>query len=163
MEEMMKRFDELVGKIVASKDPEKMKVLAAADTYGFRQMAAMQPKSAQRWLDKLEAVEWNNYLSADEAEQIAAGFVNQNGSKGPKWPLSQFEALVGSLGGETESVPYYNKYALWVTANMIYSDHARSLSEIVPEADLPKIIYKMAVEKLKDPDRPGFVRDYFCV
>ena len=32
MEEMMKRFDELVGKIVASKDPEKMKVLAAADT-----------------------------------------------------------------------------------------------------------------------------------
>ena len=44
---------------------------------------------------------------------------------------------------------------------MIYSDHAKSLSEVVSEADMPKVVYKMAVEKLKDPDRTRFVRPYF--
>lgn len=161
MEEILRRFDELVAKITASKDPDKMKVLMYADAWGFKQMAAIQPKMAQKWLDKIEASEWYNYLSPEEAEQVVSGLVNQNGTKGPKWPMSQFEAAVTALGGQMQEAPYYNKCALWATANMIYSDHAKSLSEVVSEADMPKIVYKMAVEKLKDPDRPRFVRPYF--
>lgn len=161
MEEIQRRFDELVAKIVASKDTDKMKVLMYADAWGFKQMATMQPKMAQKWLDKIEASEWYNYLSSEEAEQVVSGLVNQNGTKGPKWPMQQFEAAVTALGGQMQDAPYYNKCALWATANMIYSDHAKSLSEVVSEADMPKIVYKMAVEKLKDPDRPRFIRPYF--
>nr|DAX74675.1 MAG TPA: hypothetical protein [Caudoviricetes sp.] len=161
MEEMQSRFEELVAKITASKDPDKMRILMYADAWGFKQMAAMQPKMAQKWLDKIEASEWHNYLSPEEAELVVSGFVNQNGTKGPKWPMPQFEAAVTAFGGQMQDAPYYNKYALWVTANMIYSDHAKSLSEVVSEADMPKVVYKMAVEKLKDPDRTRFVRPYF--
>lgn len=143
---MQSRFEELVAKITASKDPDKMRILMYADAWGFKQMAAMQPKMAQKWLDKIEASEWHNYLSPEEAELVVSGFVNQNGTKGPKWPMPQFEAAVTAFGGQMQDAPYYNKYAL---------------SEVVSEADMPKVVYKMAVEKLKDPDRTRFVRPYF--
>ena len=60
-----------------------------------------------------------------------------------------------------EDMPYYNCYALWAVANMRYSDNAVSASEFVPKDQMPKFFYSMAVENLKDPDRPRFVRDYF--
>ena len=82
-------------------------------------------------------------------------------ARGAKWPFAQFESVVTSLGGEVEHEPKYNKYALWVTANMIYSDHAKTLKEVVPESDLPLVAYKLAVEKLNDADRPRFIREYF--
>ena len=163
MEEMKMRFDQLVERISASKDPEKMKILACADAWGFSQMAATQPKVAQKWLDKLEAIEWYNYLSKAEAEEIVAGLQNQNGSRGGKWSFDAFTQVVESFGGKSEDVPFYNCYALWAVMNMLYSDHAKSAKMFVPEEELPRYFYLMAVEKLKDPDRPHFVRPYFEV
>jgi hypothetical protein len=54
---------------------------------------------------------------------------------------------------------------------MIYSDHAQSIAEDmgqrspneVPNEKMALSCYKKAVEKLKDPDRPRFVREYFEV
>lgn len=163
MEQMLKRFDRLVDQISASKDPEKMKVLACADAWGFAQMAAMQPKVAQKWLDKLEAVEWYNYLSKSEAEEIVAGLQNQNGTRGGKWSYDAFMQAVEAVDGKIDDTPCYNSYALWATANMLFSDHAKSASLFVPENEWPKYFYLQAVEKLKDPDRKRFVRPYFGV
>lgn len=136
-------------------------VFAEAQRWAFDKMTEVAPSTAEVWLGKLEAICWNNYLSELEAKSITAKFVNQDGSKGPKWAFSQFETIVGSLGGSVEVCPFYNKFALWTTANMLYSDHADSLKEFVSEAELPKLMYRMSIEKLKDPDRPRFVRDYF--
>jgi hypothetical protein len=46
---------------------------------------------------------------------------------------------------------------------MRYSDNAKSASEFVPKDLMPKFFYNVAVEDLKDIDRPKFVRDYFHV
>ena len=161
--EIEKRYETLFDKMVSSKDSDRMSVFGKAEHWAFKKMLEISPKHAQMWLDKLEASEWNNYLSIAEADKIVADLQNQNGSKGPKWSFSQFESVVNAIGGNMEMQPYYNKYALWATANMIFSDHARTLSEIVSEADMPKIIYKLAVEQLKDSDRPRFIREYFKV
>lgn len=163
MEELKKRYEELYSKMATSKDVNRMMVFGRAEHWAFDRMVEMNPKMAQMWIDKLEASEWHNYLSQAEAEKIAAELHNQDGSKGAKWPYATFESVVTSLGGEMEHEPKYNKYALWVTANMIYSDHAMSLKEIVSDSDLPLVIYKMAVERLTDMDRPRFVREYFGV
>ena len=48
-----------------------------------------------------------------------------------------------------------------LTMNTLYSDHAISLAEFVSEEQIPSIIYKMSVEKLKDRDRKRFFRKYF--
>ena len=153
----------------SSRDVEKMKIFGEAEKEMFRQMAASNPSMAEMWLTKLEAVCWDNYLTEKEARNIGRHIVNQDGTKEFHWPYDVFTKAVSQLGGITEEKPYYNSYALWVTANMIYSDHARSVAEDmgykspmeVPNERMALSMYKKAVEKLKDPDKGFHIRKYF--
>lgn len=169
MNEIFERYKELYEEMAKSKDPAKMIAFGDAERWAFKRMAEVSPKDAECWLDKLEAMEWNNYLSKREAEAIAANLLNQNGSRGAHWGYDTFKEAVEGLGGKISDKPYYNCYALWVTANMLYSDHANSVAEDmgysspsqVPGDKMALSMYRKAVEKLKDPDRVKFVRGYF--
>ena len=163
MEGVMDRYLELYEDMAKSNNPEKMKVFGEAEKWAFERMHEMSPKMAEMWVDKLEATHWHNYLSKAEAEDLVGKFVNQDGTRGAHWNYDTFKSAVESLDGKMCDEPYYNCWALWVTANMLYSDHAHSLSAYVPKDEMPKAIYTMAVEKLKDRDRPRFVRHYFGV
>lgn len=163
MEGIRERYLELYEDMAKSGMPEKMKIFGETEKWAFGKMLETSPKIAEQWVDKLEAMNWNNYLSKAEADEIVAKFINQDNSRGAHWGYDVFKGAVESLGGNMAEAPYYNCYALWVVANMIYSDHYNSASEYVPKEDMPKYFYSMAVEKLKDKDRPRFVRDYFGV
>ena len=151
------------------KDPEKMHIFGHAEKHIFRELADRDPATAERWLAMLMAVEWDNYLSEEEAEEIGEHMENQDGTMGYHWPCDVLFPAVESLGGTIEEKPYYNKYALAATMNMIYSDHAPSIAEDmgykspkdVPNERMALSCYRKAVEKLKDQDRPRFVRWYF--
>ena len=166
---MIERYDELYGVMKSSRDVEKMKIFGEAEKEMFRQLAASNPTMAEMWLTKLEAVCWDNYLTEKEARNIGRHIVNQDGTKEFHWPYDVFTKAVTQLGGTVEEKPYYNSYALWVTANMIYSDHARSVAEDmgykspleVPNERMALSMYKKAVEKLKDPDKGFPIRKYF--
>ena len=161
MEDYIKRYDELYDDMAAAKDPRKMMTFGEAEKWVFHMVADKHPEIAEKWLTKLEAGKWLNYLSKSEAEAIVSRFIGQDGSRGPHWGYETFKAAVESLGGKMHDEPFYNCWALWVTACMLYSDHHRSTSEFVPKDQEPKFFYMMAVEKLKDPDRPKFIREYF--
>lgn len=169
MEKLLERYRALYDDMARSADPSKMRVFGEADQWAFEQTLERNPKMAEMWLDKLEASQWNNYLARYEADEIASKLVNQNGNRGAHWPYDTFKSAVESLGGRMSEEPYYNCYAMWVTANMIYSDHAHSIAEDLgyktpnetPNEKMALSCYKKAVEKLKDPDRPRFVRSYF--
>lgn len=153
---------ELYHKMSSSKDVEKMKAFGSAEAWIFGMLADKHPELAQKWLDRLEAAEWHNYLSEMEAVDIVANLKAQDGRTGAHWNLATFANAVQSLGGEMEKPPYYNKYALWATANMLYSDHAKSARKYIgDESKMPAYFYDLAVEKLTDVDRPHFVRHYF--
>ena len=161
MEGIRERYLELFEDMAKSGMPEKMKIFGETEKWAFGKMLETSPKTAEQWVEKLEAMNWNNYLSKSEADEIVAKFINQDNSRGAHWNYDVFKGAVESLGGNMAEEPYYNCYALWVVANMLYSDHYNSASEYVPKEDMPKYFYLMAVEKLKDKDRPRFVRDYF--
>jgi hypothetical protein len=163
MDDYIKRYRELYDEMAMSKDPKKMIVFGDAERWVFSMVAEKHPDLAEKWLSKLEAGKWNNYLSHSEAESIVSNLFNQDGSRGPHWNYETFKAAVESLGGKMSDEPYYNCWALWTVANMEFSDHHRSASEFVPKDMMPKYFYEVAVEKLKDVDRPKFVRDYFHV
>lgn len=141
MNEILERYKDLYEEMAKSKDPAKMVAFGDAERWAFKR----------------------------EAEAIAANLLNQNGSRGAHWGYDAFKDAVESLGGKMSEKPYYNSYALWVTANMLYSDHANSVAEDmgysspsqVPNEKIALSMYRKAVEKLKDPDRPKFVRGYF--
>lgn len=169
MEELIKRYHKLYQIMATSKDPSKMMVFGESEKWAFTQVAEKNPRLAEMWLDKLEAIHWHNYLSKYEADEIASKLLNQNGNRGAHWSYDTFKTAVESLGGRMSEEPYYNCYALWATTNMIYSDHAHSIAEDlgyktpneVPNEKMALSCYKKAVEKLKDSDRPRFVRSYF--
>lgn len=82
---------------------------------------------------------------------------------------SRCAEAVDSLGGVKEDKPYYNSYALATVANMVYSDHAKSIAEDmgyktvsdVPNEKMALSCYRKAVELLKDPDSGFHARKYF--
>lgn len=160
-ESIVKRYEALYKDLIESRDSVKMQVLGNAVLWAFTEIADKYPDIARRWLEKLEAATWGNFVSESEAADIVNGFVNQNGVRGPKWQYAKLMPAVQDFGGIIECAPYYNKYALFVTMNMLYSDHAESTSEFVAEDNRLLFYYKQAIEKLKDPDRPHFIRPYF--
>ena len=171
MNEILERYEELYEDMANSGNKDKMIAFGDAERWAFKRLYEVSPKDAQCWLDKLEAMHWRNYLSKQEADEIASHLVGQNGRMGAHWGYETFKGAVESLGGKMYDKPYYNCYALWITANMIYSDHAQSVAEdmgmttpeAVPNEKMALSMYRKAVEKLKDVDRPKFIREYFDV
>lgn len=161
MKELIEKYDELYEDMATAKDPMKMMAFGDAEKWMFHSLAQKHPDIAEMWLTRLEASKWNNYTSKTEAMEIAGSLVNQDGTHGPHWDYETFKTAVESMGGKMNDEPYYNCWALWLTANMRYSDNYRSAAEFVPKDMMPKFFYKVAVENLKDVDRPKFIREYF--
>lgn len=169
-EELRQKYEHLYNKMMMSDDARMMYIFGGAEKWAFDEILKSSPKMAEMWVDKLEAINWNNYVSEAEAKMIASKFINQDGITGPKWEMSSLLAKLDEIGCHIEHTPYYNKYALWLTINMLYSDHAISVSEDMgyatpKEAPTDKMVvsfHKKAVEKLCDKDRPFFIRKYFC-
>ena len=171
VEEMKTRYQYLYDLMASSKDPAKMQVFGKAEHHMFDRLAASNPQMAKEWLEKLEAVCWNNYLTEAHAEKLASKLINQDGTIGPHWSMDTFFNVIPKLGGELDNEPYYNRYALWLVANAHYSDFARSTAEDmgynqpdeVPGEKMALSMYKKAVESLKDADRVHYIADYYRV
>ncbi len=161
MSEILKKYEEYYQEMVASKDPAKMKIFGAAEHKMFGKVSMALPRVASEWLDLLEPMHWNNYLSLAEAETIVSKLEGMDGSHGPHWSFDAFKKTVEAFGGHLCEEPLYNSYALWATVNMLYSDHSETWSKHIAKEDEPYFYYLTAVDKLKDKDRPHFVREYF--
>ena len=163
MEDLIKKYDELYEDMAKAKDPRKMMVFGDAEKWMFHQMAEKHPEIAERWLTKLESARWHNYLSKSEAEYITSNLINQDNTRGPHWSYDTFKGAVESLSGKMAVEPSYNCWALWVTANMLYSDHAGTVNMFIQPNMRGKVYYHLALDKLKDVDRPHFIRKYFSL
>lgn len=158
---IQERYNELYDTMAMSGDTAKMKIFGDAERWAFRQMLEKDPATADEWLQRIEAVDWNNYLTEAEADRIMSHMMNQDGSVGPMWSRDQIANVVQSLNGALEMRPYYNICALVVTMNMLASDHMASARKFISEERLPEFFYQQAQEKLKDIDRPDFIRSYY--
>lgn len=170
--EMLEKFSQLYEIMSMSKDVTNMRLFGSAFKQMFDKVATTDPKIAMATLEALSAIEYNNYVTATEAVEEASHFINDDTvlkgsaepSRGARWSMDSAKAFLTQRGIATEEKPYYNWPALWLVLNMIYSDYADTLVDLLGEKDSDKIAvacYKMAVKKLKDIDRPHFVREYF--
>lgn len=170
--EMKELYAKLYDKMKSSKDVSDMRLFGYAFTMMFDKVATAHPDIAAATLDVLNAIEYNNYVTASEAAEEASYFVNDDmmitGSteptKGAHWSMETLKAFLNQKGLPLEDKPYYNWPALWLTVNMIYSDFADAFVELLGTKENEKIAvasYKMAIKKLKDKDREHFIRDYF--
>ena len=159
----MERYEELYHELIKGGKKENIAALGALLLWLMAETKKSATAIFKEAVEKMEAASWCNYLTAHEAESIAAGFINQDDSKGAHWSISEVEEAVEELGGRIECEPYYNKYALYVAMNMLYSDFADTINQFLGDGNMVEVIYRMAIDKLKDRDRPKFVRQYFGV
>lgn len=169
---MKAAYDRLYQVMKGSKDVSKMKMFGTTFSNMFYQVAEKHPEIAMATIEMLSAIEYNNYVTMAEAMDVAHDFINDDTmvtglpepSKRAHWSMESLKSFLMQKGLPLEEKPYYNWCALWLTVNMIYSDFANTFVELLGAKDNERIAvasYKMAVKKLKDLDRPHFIREYF--
>lgn len=161
---LMERYELLYRDMATSKDTQKMMLFGSVMNEMMERAIKNDPSFAEQEIDKLEAMNWKQYLTHREAEDIC-----QSMKPNYKWPLSVWENALNTFKLETERKPYFNKYALWVTMNDIYSNHAETISEKILETKLEEasaeqmvgVIHALALDSLLDKDERYDVRKYF--
>lgn len=169
---LKERYTQLYNEMKASRNPSKMKIYGVALTEMFNKVATTHPDIALTTIEMLAAIEYHNYVTRDEALDVAEDFINDDTmitgnaepTRGAHWSMDALKGFLTQRGIPLEEKPYYNWCSLWLTVNMIYSDYANVIMELTSSKENDKIAtasYKMAVAKLKDRDRPSFIREYF--
>ena len=166
--QMIDRYNQLYDIMRESKDPKKMKIFGDAEKFVFKELLGISSDLSERWLSYLEAICWENYLSEKEAINICKRTINQDKTKGFHWQYDVFVSTMKSLNKEIEKTYKYNSYALYVTINLIYSDHAKSITEdmdftninSVPNERMLLSCYRKAIEKFDDIDKNYNIREY---
>ena len=101
--EIMNMFDKLYTKMSTSSDPNNMHIFGNTMKSMFKDMMELRPDVAQEYLDKLEAINWKNYLSKKEAITIVNSMEPSGG-----WDVSEWERCMKNQDFRTEDSPYYN-------------------------------------------------------
>lgn len=165
-------FAKLYSTMESSNDVSKMKHFGVAFTQMFNQVADKYPDLAAATLEFLTGMDYYNFVTMNEALSVASKFINDDThlsgasepTKGAHWSMDTLKSFLASKELPLEEMPYYNYPAMWLTVNMIYSDFADALVKITGSKDNEQIatsVYMLAVKKLKDRDRPSFIREYF--
>ena len=88
MDERITKYDHLYKMMADGNDPEKMHIFGNAEKHMFRVLVERNSALADEWLAMLEGVEYNNYLTEEEAKEIGEHIENQDGSIGFHWPCA---------------------------------------------------------------------------
>lgn len=163
--EMMSEFSSLYGMMATSGKPEYMHTFGDVMKCMMKDMVSLKPELAQEYLGKLCSIKWNNYLTKKEAMTIVSGMNPKGG-----WDYAEWEKMMEKLDARMEDTPYYNRYALYVAMNMVFSDSATTIAVIagktleeIPEDELFADVHMLALDKLEDKDGMFDIREYFHV
>ena len=166
-EDILHKFDYLLDKTISKQDKEEMEISRAMFKKAVCIIASYDLNKAEEFVECFEGnIKYNNYLSKTEAEKVLSEFINEDGTTGAKIrDYNEFFQIVEELNGNVEHEPYYNKWALYVTANKFASDQHSVIVKWIG-TDRVKYIeacHDLAVAQLKDKDKANWVRWYFGV
>ena len=163
-QELKQTFSRQYNMMAASKNPKNMMLFGEVMQDMMDWMIENKPGLAQQCIDKLEAMNWKQYLTSDEAQEIV-----DNMQPRVIWDYATWEQAMTSLGLEMEREAIFNRYALWTVMNAKYSDHGMTLAEkvfstplrMVENEKMVPLIHALAVDSLTDEDGKYNVRKYF--
>ena len=142
-QEMTDKYLGLYEYMAQSKKPENMMAFGKVMTAMMDDMIHNSPSKAEEYINRLEAIKWNNYLTPKEAEQMVAEM-----NPAAPWSREQWKQAMEQHGYPLEKWPCYNRCALWATMNMLMSDSSQSMAKYVENGNLFKLVYDLAVDKL---------------
>ena len=107
-------------------------------------------------IEKLESVHYHNYLTAVEASEICNAIINEDGARGAHWTCDQVREVLHSIDVAEEHMPDYNFFAIYTLSNILYSEHATSVEDLIG-ADTPRVICNMAFRRFCNKNKERFL------
>ncbi len=160
---MMEKFDTLYKKMSVSDKVEDMKLFGRVMRKAIQELASVRPERADEMLEELCAINWRNYLTRREAEEIVSKM-----EPNAIWSRDQVTRTLKSQGLPTEEEPYYNEYALWAEISKVFSDSGKTIMSLmgwdkntVEGERMLDACYRLALDNLKDLDGVYHIREYF--
>lgn len=154
---MIDKFTQLTEQAVGN--PDTLGIFKSSAGKMFTYLSERDQRKAEEMLAELEQIQYNNFLTQDEAKRIIGAMKNSDGTIGGKWRCEEIENFLRSKGMPMEEKPYYNFYALAVAMNRIHSDYGMEIKELTD--DYAVACYNFALCDLKDKDRQRWIRKYF--
>lgn len=165
--ELIDKFCLLLSEAKNSADSSDMEVSLLMFKKAVHLLVDANFRAAKELIECYEGtLKYYNFLTESEAEDILEKFVNQDGSKGPKWrDYEEVFRKVNALGGKTECEPHYNKWALYVAINRASSDQNSVILKWVGDNkdNYFEACYELALTMLKDKDQPFWIRTHYKV
>jgi hypothetical protein len=166
MQEIIKKFHELEDLLFLHQHEDDMKVYKCAMKELLAYTAQRDPVMANKIIEKLQAIQWEQYLSHEEAHKVYNSLQPQ-----AKWDYNTLQQHLKNLNLSHEEEGQYNSYALWICISGIYSDHSNTFAKMmgkthvneIPDHELIPHLHVIAIEKLKDKDGYYEIREYFDV
>ena len=161
---MTDKFMMLYGMMASSGDVKQMHTFGEVHKKMMAWMIENKPELAEEFIEELCSIKWRQYLTPKEAEKIVAGM----DPKAP-WSRDTWKSAMEAFGLPLEDAPYYNRCALWVEMNKMYSDFGDEIAALMGQALVPNdkniitACYKMALKTLRDKDGVYDIRSYFHV
>lgn len=158
-QEMTEKFGMLYGMMAVSGDVRQMHTFGNVHKKMMAWMIDNKPELAEEYIEELCSIRWRQYLTRNEATAVVRGMVPT-----APWDYSTWEKAMESLHLEWEREGVFNRYALWVAMNQVYTDMGESLLKVmgvdVPDEKLVPVVHDMAVSLLTDADGKYRIREY---
>lgn len=166
MEKLTEKYTMLYEHIVANKEPKQFKLFCEVANDVMFELIKTQPGVAEKYIEKLCAIKWRQYLTKSEAIAVL-----EKMNPAPRWDFEKWKAEIERYALESERESVFNQYSLWVLMNAKYSDEAEVLANKAfgkPVAEVPEqtfftLIHALAVANLTDKDEVYNIRTYFAV
>lgn len=161
--DLKERYESLFKDMVDSKDVKNMMLFGEVMNEMMERAIQRDTVFAQKVIDKLESMNWHQYLTKSEAEEILDSMAKYD------WSFDVWENALETLELELERKPYFNKYALWALMNFLNSKHSETLSQKILETTLQEvtdeqmiqIIHALAIDVLTSDDDRFNVKGFF--
>ena len=163
-EEIKEKFKSLYDYMSVSNEPKYMMLFGDVMKDMMCWMVDNKPELAEKMVDKLEAINWKQYLSKDEAMEIVKSMTPP-----AAWQFDPWMKAMEDLGLEYKRERVFNCYALWTVMNAIHSDDGSTIASLMgfdfanaaSDPEYIKAVHQFALNKLLDADGKYSVRSYF--
>jgi hypothetical protein len=161
-QEMTDKFGMLYGMMASSNDVKQMHTFGEVMKRMMAWFIENKPEAAEEFIEELCSIKWRQYLTRNEATEIVRGMKPE-----APWDYSTWEKAMEAMRLEKEREGVFNRYALWVAMNQIYTDFGDSIARMmgeplakIPAETLVPFVHDMAVSLLTDPDGKYCIRAY---
>ena len=152
----------LYSMMAMSGDVRQMRTFGAVMRGMMQWMIDNATEAAEGFVEIMCSIKWRQYLTREEATGIVSGMI-----PAAPWSYDTWYRTMDDMQLEWEREGVFNRYALWVATNQIYTDLGENIAKIIgkPLTDIPAdkivpVVHDMAVSLLTDPDGKYCIREY---